>query len=153
MIIKHNATYETAYGHISKFGNISVGNRVRQGQVIAYVGMTGGATGPHLHYEVRQNEQQVNPVSKQFNLANGLTGKSLAAFNAGKGAAMQELAQLKNPNAKVKTASVTKAKTADASNAPKKDGKAKKIQPQTGVISGLLTRQFSHYCSRNSRSG
>ena len=77
VIIKHNATYETAYGHISKFGNISVGNRVRQGQVIAYVAMTGGATGPHLHYEVRQNEQQVNPVSKQFNLANGLTGKSL----------------------------------------------------------------------------
>ena len=95
VVIKHNGTYETAYGHMSRFGNISEGNRVRQGQIIGYVGMTGGATGPHLHYEVRANEHQVNPVSKQFNLANGLTGKSLAAFNAGKATAMKDLAALK----------------------------------------------------------
>lgn len=95
VVIKHNSTYETAYGHISRFGNISVGNRVRQGQIIAYVGMTGGATGPHLHYEVRSNDKQVNPVSKQFNMANGLTGKQLAAFKNAKQSAINELASLR----------------------------------------------------------
>jgi murein DD-endopeptidase MepM/ murein hydrolase activator NlpD len=111
VIIRHNKTYETAYGHCSRFGNISVGNRVRQGQIIAYVGMTGGATGPHLHYEVRQNEVQVNPVAKQFNLANGLTGKQLAAFKANKQSAIKELASLSNPTA-TKTADATPAKPA-----------------------------------------
>ena len=94
VIIKHNSKYETAYGHISRFGPISVGNRVRQGQIIAYVGMTGGATGPHLHYEVRENEVQVNPVAKQFNMASGLTGKQLDSFKAAKAGAVKELASL-----------------------------------------------------------
>ncbi len=94
VVIKHNATYETAYGHCSRFGNISVGGKVKQGQVIAYVGMTGMATGPHLHYEVHENDIQVNPVAKQFNMAAGLTGKSLAAFQANKKAALAELASL-----------------------------------------------------------
>lgn len=94
VVIRHNAKYQTAYGHISRFGNISVGNRVRQGQVIAYVGMTGAATGPHLHYEVVENDTQVNPVAKQFNMNNSLTGKTLAAFKAGKTQALKELAGL-----------------------------------------------------------
>ena len=94
VLIKHNAKYETAYGHISRFGNISVGGRVKQGQVIAFVGMTGMATGPHLHYEVHENDIQVNPVAKQFNMASGLTGKALAAFNANKKSALAELASL-----------------------------------------------------------
>ena len=97
VIIKHNTKYETAYGHISRFGHISVGSRVKQGQVIAYVGMTGMATGPHLHYEVRENETQVNPTAKQFNMASGLTGKQLAAFMANKKTAMAELASMSNP--------------------------------------------------------
>lgn len=99
--IKHNGTYTTAYGHCSRFGDISVGSRVKQGQVIAYVGMTGMATGPHLHYEVRQNDIQVNPVAKQFNMASGLTGKQLASFMASKKAALGELASLAKPNAKL----------------------------------------------------
>ncbi len=106
VLIKHNNTYKTAYGHISKFGKISVGNRVRQGQVIAYVGMTGAATGPHLHYEVRLNNAQVNPISKQFNMASGLTGKQMAAFKSGKQAAIKELASLNSkPKATAKLAS------------------------------------------------
>jgi murein DD-endopeptidase MepM/ murein hydrolase activator NlpD len=95
--IKHNSTYETAYGHISKFGKIKVGGRVKQGQVIAYVGMTGMATGPHLHYEVRMNGDQVNPTAKQFNLASGLSGKQLASFKAAKANIATELASLSKP--------------------------------------------------------
>lgn len=94
VLIKHNDKYETAYGHISRFAKIAVGSRVKQGQVIAYVGMTGMATGPHLHYEVHENNTQVNPVSKQFNMAAGLTGKSLAAFKTAKQSALNELAAL-----------------------------------------------------------
>ncbi|MFM9889856.1 MAG: peptidoglycan DD-metalloendopeptidase family protein [Rickettsiales bacterium] len=94
LLLKHNGAYETAYGHLSKFANIKVGQRVKQGQVVAYVGMTGMATGPHLHYEVREKGDQVNPVSKQFNMASGLTGKSLAAFNASKAQIVRELADL-----------------------------------------------------------
>ncbi len=99
--IKHNAKYETAYGHISRFAKIKVGDRVRQGQVIAYVGSTGMSTGPHLHYEVRENNTQVNPVAKQFNMATALSGKQLAAFKTAKQSALNELANLAKPKATV----------------------------------------------------
>lgn len=103
--IKHNDKYETAYGHISRFGPINVGARVKQGQVIAYVGSTGMSTGPHLHYEVRENHAQVNPVSKQFNMAAGLSGKTLAAFKTAKQGALNELASLAKGNAPAQVAS------------------------------------------------
>jgi len=50
------------YGHMSRFA-VSVGHRVRQGQTIGYVGMTGGATGPHVHYELRRNGRALDPLS------------------------------------------------------------------------------------------
>ncbi len=102
--IKHNDKYVTAYGHISRFGPISIGGRVKQGQVIAYVGSTGNSTGPHLHYEVLENSAQVNPVSKQFNMASGLSGKSLAAFKTAKQSALNELASLAKGTEKVASA-------------------------------------------------
>jgi murein DD-endopeptidase MepM/ murein hydrolase activator NlpD len=99
VLIQHNGTYSTAYGHMSRFGNIKLGGRVKQGQVIGYVGSTGRSTGPHLHYEVRANGRQVNPAARQFNLANGLTGKQLAAFNAQKQSFSREMASLKRNGA------------------------------------------------------
>jgi murein DD-endopeptidase MepM/ murein hydrolase activator NlpD len=101
VLLQHNNTYSTAYGHMSRFATIQVGGRVKQGQVIGYVGMTGRATGPHLHYEVRQNNIQVNPAARQFNLASGLTGKQLAAFNANKAAVAKEMAALDRSSAQV----------------------------------------------------
>lgn len=94
VLIQHNGTYSTAYGHMSRFGNIKQGGRVKQGQVIGYVGATGRATGPHLHYEVRARGHQVNPAAKQFNLAGGLTGRDLAGFNASKATMAKEMARL-----------------------------------------------------------
>lgn len=61
VILQHGGNITTLYGHLSRFGRYKVGSRVRQGDVIAYVGMTGLATGPHLHYEYRINGVHRNP--------------------------------------------------------------------------------------------
>ena len=59
--IKHNSTYETIYAHMKSFAaGMKVGKKVRQGQIIGYVGSTGISTGPHLHYEVIVNGKKVN---------------------------------------------------------------------------------------------
>ncbi len=77
--IRHNSTYKTAYAHLSRI-KIGKGKRVRQGQVIGYVGTTGRSTGPHLHYEVHQNGKQTNPLSVKLPTGKTLTGSQLAAF-------------------------------------------------------------------------
>jgi murein DD-endopeptidase MepM/ murein hydrolase activator NlpD len=83
MKMRHNGTYETAYGHISRFASgMHPGIKVKQGQVIAYVGATGRATGPHLHFEILINGHQVNPASVKSVASDKLNGKELAAFKA-----------------------------------------------------------------------
>ena len=68
--IKHNSVYQTIYAHMSKFANkIKNGVRVKQGQIIGYVGSTGKSTGPHLHYEVIENGKKIN--SQTLNLPSG----------------------------------------------------------------------------------
>ena len=68
--IKHNSTYVTAYGHMSKYGRgIKKGVRVNQGRIIGYVGSTGMSTGPHLHYEVIKNGKKIN--SQRLKLPTG----------------------------------------------------------------------------------
>ncbi len=80
--IRHNGTYSTAYGHLRGFARgIRAGARVRQGQVIGYVGATGRATGPHLHYEVLVNGRQVNPLTLKLPSGRVLKGAKRAAFD------------------------------------------------------------------------
>ena len=68
--IRHNSTYETIYAHMSKFARgIKEGRKVKQGQIIGYVGSTGMSTGPHLHYEVIVNGKKVN--SQKLKLPSG----------------------------------------------------------------------------------
>ena len=79
--IKHNSTYSTVYAHMSKFAvGIKYGVRVKQGQIIGYVGSTGKSTGPHLHYEVIKNGKKIN--SQKLKLPSGkiLTGKDRELF-------------------------------------------------------------------------
>ena len=79
--IKHNSTYQTVYAHMSKFGRgIKKGVRVKQGQIIGYVGSTGLSTGPHLHYEVIENGKKIN--SQKLKLPSGkiLKGKLRKKF-------------------------------------------------------------------------
>ena len=75
--IRHNSTYETIYAHMSKFARgIKEGKKVKQGQIIGYVGSTGLSTGPHLHYEVVVNGKKVN--SQKLKLPSGKILKSTA---------------------------------------------------------------------------
>ena len=72
--IKHNKTYSTVYAHMKNFGpRIKEGLRVKQGQIIGYVGSTGKSTGPHLHYEVIVNGKKIN--SQKLKLPSGKTLK------------------------------------------------------------------------------
>jgi murein DD-endopeptidase MepM/ murein hydrolase activator NlpD len=79
--IRHANGYQTAYGHMSRFApGIREGDKVRQGQVIGFVGSTGFSTGPHLHYEVLVNSRFVDPLSIQVPQERKLTGRQLAEF-------------------------------------------------------------------------
>lgn len=83
LMIRHSGTYSSAYGHVQRFARgITPGKKVKQGQIVAYVGNTGMSTGPHLHYEILANNQQVNPASVKFKTGAVLGGKELAAFRA-----------------------------------------------------------------------
>lgn len=79
--IRHGDGFSTAYAHMKSFARgQKVGSRVRQGDVIGYVGTTGRSTGPHLHYEVHRNGSQVNPMKVRFPASKTLAGAELDAF-------------------------------------------------------------------------
>ena len=83
--IRHNNGLESGYGHLSRYGSgIRAGQRVRQGQVVAYVGSTGASTGPHLHYELWRRGQRINPAGVKTQEGTELSGADLAAFRAEK---------------------------------------------------------------------
>lgn len=79
--LRHSGDFATAYAHLSRFGaGIGAGRRVRQGQIIGYVGTTGRSTGPHLHFEMLRKGVQVNPATVKLQGSQRLEGKTLAAF-------------------------------------------------------------------------
>jgi murein DD-endopeptidase MepM/ murein hydrolase activator NlpD len=79
--IRHNSQLKTAYAHMSNIKpTVKVGSRVKQGQVIGYVGTTGRSTGAHLHYEVLSNDAQVNPRSVNLPTGEELEGKDKSRF-------------------------------------------------------------------------
>ena len=81
--IKHNSVYSTAYLHLSKYAKgLKVGQRVRQGEVIGYVGSTGRSTGPHLDFRVWKNGSPVNPLKMDSPPAEPLKGDNKTAFDS-----------------------------------------------------------------------
>jgi murein DD-endopeptidase MepM/ murein hydrolase activator NlpD len=85
VVIKHNSTYQTIYAHMSKFASgIRSGVRVKQGQIIGYVGSTGKSTGPHLHYEVVVNGKKINSQTLKLPSGKILKGDDRKIFETSK---------------------------------------------------------------------
>lgn len=81
VIIEHRGNYSSLYAHMNGFaGSVTKGKRIRQGDVIGYVGMTGWATGPHLHYEIRVNDVPHDPMKIALPTVMPLDAKALVAF-------------------------------------------------------------------------
>ena len=79
--IKHNKTYQTIYAHMKNFSKLSIpGNRIKQGQIIGYVGSTGMSTGPHLHYEVIENGKKINSQLLKLPSGKSLIGSDRKQF-------------------------------------------------------------------------
>ncbi len=103
--IRHSSKVSTAYAHMSRFGKgIRPGMKVKQGQIIGYVGTTGRSTGPHLHYEVLVNNVQVNPSSVKFSTDNSLKGNDLNQFKRSIKALGEEYARNLKPSVKLASA-------------------------------------------------
>ncbi|WP_269715997.1 M23 family metallopeptidase [Caulobacter sp. NIBR2454] len=83
--IRHNGGWETGYAHLSRYAKgLKKGQRVKQGQLVAYVGSTGMSTGPHLHYEIFNGGRRVNPVGAKIPQGTILAGAELNRFRAKK---------------------------------------------------------------------
>jgi murein DD-endopeptidase MepM/ murein hydrolase activator NlpD len=81
IVLSHANGYQTTYNHMSGYARgLEPGARVRQGQVIGYVGSTGLSTGPHLHFEVLVNGRFVDPMKIRLPRGRELQGRDLAAF-------------------------------------------------------------------------
>jgi murein DD-endopeptidase MepM/ murein hydrolase activator NlpD len=91
IILQHGGNVTTLYGHLSRFGNRSYGSRVKQGDVIGFVGATGLATAPHLHYEYRKNGVHLNPRTVILPNAEPLRGQELTAFRTSAEPLLQRL--------------------------------------------------------------
>ena len=100
VIISHGEHYETLYAHLSDFkGGLQNGSRVRQGEVIGYVGQTGLATGPHLHYEFRVDGEHRNPLTVTAQLSRSLSDSGVS-INDFKMQTQRMLSQLNQAKAK-----------------------------------------------------
>ncbi|WP_226809776.1 M23 family metallopeptidase [Candidatus Vallotia lariciata] len=81
VILRHNQQYETVYAHLSRTpSKLRTGKRIARGDIIGYVGNTGWATGPHLHYEVRHYGYHINPLSASVGKPSSLHGTALREF-------------------------------------------------------------------------
>jgi murein DD-endopeptidase MepM/ murein hydrolase activator NlpD len=99
IMVNHQGRYTTVYGHLSRFANgLHQGQHVAQGDVIGYVGMTGWATGPHLHYEFRVNGQQHDPLRVALPDAKPIDSTYLAAFQPVANDFVARLNLLRNTN-------------------------------------------------------
>lgn len=99
IILEHSKKYDTAYGHLSRFAKgLHSGKRVNQGDVIGYVGATGLATGPHLHYELRVDGVQKDPAKVVLPTAPPIAEKGMAAFKKETKSLVARLDILRNTN-------------------------------------------------------
>jgi murein DD-endopeptidase MepM/ murein hydrolase activator NlpD len=96
VILQHGGNITTLYAHMSRFSKARMGSRVRQGDIIGYVGATGLATGPHLHYEYRRNGVHLNPRTVKLPDAKPIDPAYLADFEKVAGPLLHQLDNSRN---------------------------------------------------------
>ncbi|RUL62075.1 peptidase M23 [Dyella dinghuensis] len=111
VIIQHDSHISTAYGHMSRFATEHIGQHVHQGDIIGFVGMTGLATGPHLHYEFRVDNVQRNPQTVTLPKPEPLAGAQMAMFQSN--AVKPQLARLMEIDNNYKLARADSTKRSD----------------------------------------
>jgi len=113
VIIKHPNGYKSYYGHLSKIEkNIRVGVRAEQGQIIGYVGATGLATGPHLHYELRINDKPVNPLTGSLPRGKPIPSNMMTEFRQFRNEMDNQLASINPPAIEVSNRMLKKSDSA-----------------------------------------
>ena len=96
--IRHNSEYKTAYAHLTRIARgVNPGRRIKQGQIIGYVGSTGRSTGPHLHYEVVKRGRQINPLGLKLPTGRKLTGRERRLFQKARAGLEARYAALAGP--------------------------------------------------------
>ncbi len=99
VVLQHQGKFSTAYGHLSRFASgLHKGEKVSQGEIIGYVGMTGWATGPHLHYEFRVNKVPIDPMKIALPGAVPLNPQYASAFRIATKPLAQRLNLMRNVN-------------------------------------------------------
>ncbi|CAL95373.1 peptidoglycan DD-metalloendopeptidase family protein [Azoarcus olearius] len=97
IVLRHRGKYDTAYGHLNAFAaRLRKGATVEQGDVIGYVGSTGWATGPHLHYEIRVNDVPQDPLKIALPTAEPLSPREVASFKTATAPVLRQLGLLNN---------------------------------------------------------
>lgn len=140
--IAHNNGFETAYAHMKGFkAGLRAGARVKQGEIIGYVGNTGRSTGAHLHYEIMAHGTQVNPSSVKTPTGNQLSGRDMVAFKTLVGQSDRQFAKInvegpavasiEKPAAEKQTADKPAQKTAAKKAAGKKQVSRSKLKGKT----------------------
>jgi murein DD-endopeptidase MepM/ murein hydrolase activator NlpD len=139
LILSHGSNVSTLYGHMSRFArNMHVGTHVQQGDVIGYVGMTGLATGPHLHYEYLMNGVHKNPQTVQLPGAEPLRAEALQRFRTMAAPLIAGLSPVAAPAAApVVTASATSAAATSGSATPGATPAAPTAAPAEAAASGV----------------
>ena len=113
--IRHNSEYSTGYVHMNSFAKgIRPGVRVKQGQVIGYVGSTGRSTGPHLHYEIIRNGQKIDPLRVKAATGENLSGKNLQQFKT----IVASIEEMKNPKPEQQEENVASTENTQETNNP-----------------------------------
>ena len=95
MKVRHNETYSTVYGHFSSLAKgIRAGTKVKQGQIVGYVGSTGLSTGPHLHYEMHKFGSLINPFAEKIPAGEPIKESARAKFEEIKKKYQKELLEI-----------------------------------------------------------
>ncbi len=155
VVLAHNGGITTLYGHMSRFAKgQKVGDRVQQGQVIGYVGMTGLASGPHVHYEYRVNGVHKNPAKVTVPKADPIPASLMADFKSQTAPLLARLDPPAEPSVQVaqsRRRHRSRRRPLNEGDAPLRSFQVEKDEPQPQVVVAFGLRMTNCAPSRSSR--